>query len=71
MIGRCVQNTRIFFDGDIKQADSDVFRDRSGLKLLTKLRKSNIFSKIFSMIKLNNIERSLTAQASAYLDVVE
>ena len=71
LVGRCGQNSRIFFDGDVKQADNDTFRDRSGLQLLTKLRKSKIFSRIFSMVKLNNIEGSLTAQSSAYLDVVE
>lgn len=71
LVGRCGEGTRIFFDGDIKQADSDVFRDRSGLRLLTKLRKSKIYSKIFGMVKLNSIERSLTAQASAYLDIAE
>ena len=71
LIGRCGEGTRIFFDGDIKQADSDTFRDRSGLRLLTKLRYSEKFSPLFGMVKLNNIERSLTAQASAYLDEIE
>jgi len=71
LIGRCGEGTRIFFDGDIKQADSDTFRDRSGLRLLTKLRFSDKFSPIFGMVRLNNIERSLTAQASAYLDEIE
>lgn len=71
LIGRCGENTRIFFDGDIKQADSDIFRDRSGLRLLTRLRESDKFGPIFGMIKLNTIERSLTAQASAYLDEIE
>lgn len=71
LIGRCGENTRIFFDGDIKQADSDIFRDRSGLRLLTRLRESDKFGPIFGMVKLNTIERSLTAQASAYLDEIE
>lgn len=71
LIGRCGENTRIFFDGDIKQADSDTFRDRSGLRLLTKLRYSKDFAPIFGMVKLNTIERSFTAQASAYLDEIE
>lgn len=71
LIGRCGENTRIFFDGDIKQADSDTFRDRSGLRLLSKLRFSEKFAPIFGMVTLNTIERSLTAQASAYLDEVE
>jgi len=71
LIGRCGEGTRIFFDGDIKQADSDIFRDQSGLRLLTKLKDSNKFAPIFGMVKLNTIERSLTAQASAYLDELE
>lgn len=71
LIGRCGENTRIFFDGDIKQADSDIFRDRSGLRLLTRLKESKKFAPLFGMVKLNTIERSLTAQASAYLDEIE
>lgn len=68
LIARCGDGTRIFFDGDIKQADSHVFRNKNGLKLLSKLKNSPIFSKIFGTVRLVNIERSLTAQASAYLD---
>lgn len=68
LIARCGDGTRIFFDGDIKQADSHVFRNKNGLKLLQKLKDSPIFCKIFGTVKLINIERSLTAQASAYLD---
>lgn len=68
LIARCGDGTRIFFDGDIKQADSHVFRNKNGLKLLSKLKNSSIFSKIFGTVRLVNIERSLTAQASAYLD---
>lgn len=40
LVARCGKGTRIFFDGDIKQADSNIFRQKSGLKLLTKLRFS-------------------------------
>lgn len=68
LIARCGDGTRIFFDGDIKQADSHIFRNKNGLKLLQKLKDSPIFSKIFGTVKLVTIERSLTAQASAYLD---
>lgn len=71
LVGRCGENSRIFFDGDIKQTDNDIFKDRSGLMLLTTLRNSPIFSPIFGMVKLESIERSLTAQASAYLDEIE
>lgn len=68
LIARCGEGTRIFFDGDYKQADSSIFRNKSGLKLLLQLRKSPIYSKIFATVKMSMIERSLTAQASAYLD---
>lgn len=70
LIARCGENTRIFFDGDIKQADSPIFRNKNGLKLLMHLRNSHIFSKIFGTVKLTSIERSFTAQASAYLDEI-
>lgn len=68
LIARCGDDTRIFFDGDIKQVDSSVFKNKNGLKILSKLKDSPIFCKIFGTVQLVNIERSLTAQASAYLD---
>ena len=68
LIGRCGENTRIFFDGDIKQADSQLFRNKNGLKLLLSLRKSKRYSKLFSTIKLLSTERSETAQCADYLD---
>lgn len=70
LIGRCGDNSRIFFDGDIKQADSQLFRDKNGLKLLLNLRKSPIYSKMFATVKLTKTERSQTAQAASYLDQV-
>lgn len=71
LVARCAEGTRIFFDGDIKQTDAKVFREKSGLKLLMKLKDSKDFSDLFSMIKLESIERSRTAQAAQYLDEVE
>lgn len=68
LIARCGKNTRIFFDGDIKQADSQLFRNKNGLKLLLSLRKSPVYSKMFSTVKLNTTERSITAQAAQFLD---
>lgn len=68
LIARCGEGTRIFFDGDYKQADSHIFRNKNGLKLLMNLRKSPVFSKIFAAVKMVITERSLTAQASSYLD---
>ena len=71
LIARCAEGTRIFFDGDVKQTDAKVFREKSGLKLLTKLKDSKDFSDLFSMIRLESIERSRTAQAAQYLDEIE
>lgn len=68
LIARCGEGTRIFFDGDYKQADSAVFRNKNGLKLLLNLKDSPIYSKIFATVHLKTIERSLTAQASNFLD---
>ena len=68
LVARCGEGTRILFDGDIKQTDSYVFENKNGLKLLTRLKDSETFGKIFGTVKLKEIERSLTAQASAYLD---
>jgi phosphate starvation-inducible PhoH-like protein len=68
LIGRCGENTRIFFDGDIKQADSQLFRNKNGLRILSQLRKSSQFASIFGMVKLSSNERSLTASAAQYLD---
>ena len=71
LIARCADKTRIFFDGDTKQTDAKVFREKSGLKLLTKLKDSKDFSDLFSMVRLESIERSRTAQAAQYLDEIE
>lgn len=68
LVGRCAEGSRIFFDGDIKQVDSYVFKNKNGLKLLLNLADSEKFSKIFGVVTLNTIERSLVAQASDYLD---
>lgn len=68
LIARCGERTRIFFDGDIKQSDNLIFKNKSGLKLLLHLSKSEEYASIFGTVRLNSIERSQTAQASAYLD---
>lgn len=68
LVARCGEGTRIMFDGDLKQADSATFRNKSGLRLLTKLRKSPIYSKLFAAVTLTLTERSKTAQASGFLD---
>lgn len=71
LLGRCAEGSRIFFDGDIKQSDKQIFREESGLQLLDKLSESEEFAKIFSKITLKSVERSDTARASQYLDEIE
>ena len=68
LVARCGEGTRIFFDGDIKQADNLIFKNKNGLKLLLHLANSEEFASIFGTVRLSSIERSKTAQASAYLD---
>ena len=70
LLGRCGEGSKIIFDGDIKQADSQLFRNRSGLKLLNQLSKSPEYSKIFGKIQLKQGERSFTATAAEYLDEI-
>ncbi len=68
LIARCGEGTRIFLDGDYKQTDSSVYRDRNGIKLALKLADSEKFAPIFGTVKLIKTERSFTAQAADYLD---
>lgn len=68
LLARVGENSRIFLDGDIKQSDSELFKNKNGLRLLLKLHNSPVYSKIFAAVKLKTIERSLTANASEYLD---
>jgi phosphate starvation-inducible PhoH-like protein len=71
LISRCGENCRIFFDGDIRQSDSYIFREKNGLVLLNKLKDSEDFGKLFGTVRLVQTERSKTAQAAGYLDTVK
>lgn len=68
LIGRVGNNSRIIFDGDQKQTDSEQFKNKSGLKLLSRLSDSPKFAPIFGKVRLTKVERSFTAQAADYLD---
>lgn len=67
LLGRIGQNTRIFFDGDIKQADKNIFKSRSGLQLLNKIAKTDK-SNLFGHVRLKEIERSEVAKLADLLD---
>lgn len=68
LIARCGKNTKIFFDGDIHQADSAIFKDRNGLKLLLNLHNAPGINDMFATVQLKTIERSRVAAAADYLD---
>ena len=70
LIGRCGNGSRIFFDGDLRQIDSSLFKNKNGIKLLLKLADSEKYSKIFGTVRLEKVERSLTASAADYLDEI-
>lgn len=69
LLARCGKNTKIFFDGDIHQADSAIFKDRNGLKLLLNLHDSPL-ANLFATVQLIRIERSIVASAADYLDKI-
>ena len=51
LIARCGEGSRIFFDGDIKQADQRVFKEKNGLELLLKLANSEKYAEIANATK--------------------
>ena len=71
LIGRIGEGSRIFFDGSLKQIDSEIFKNNNGLKLLLNIANNEKISKYFSVVKLEMIERSKTAQIADYLDEVQ
>lgn len=70
LLGRCGKNTRIFFDGDVKQTDKAIYGKENSLSFLSMLAESKEFASIFTSIRLKQIERSKVARASAYLDTI-
>lgn len=68
LIGRIGEHSRILFDGSLKQVDSTIFRNKSGLKLLLTISNHPEYSKKFATVKLRTVERSKTAQIADYLD---
>ena len=58
-------------DGDIKQADSRLFKNKNGIELMLNLSNDDSpYNKIFSAVKLIKTERSFAAGASEYLDEI-
>ena len=68
LIGRIGNGSRILFDGSLKQVDSQLFKNKSGLKMLLHISEHETYSKKFATVKLKKVERSETAQIADYLD---
>lgn len=65
LIGRVGEGSQIWFDGDFKQTDKEVFEKYSGLKIMIERLKGN---KLFGYVRLKKSERSKTAQLADLLD---
>lgn len=65
LIGRIGENSELWLDGDIKQVDSQIFRNNNGL--LTSVQKLAGHNK-FGYVQLKKTERSETAAMADLLD---
>ena len=70
LLGRIGENTRIFFDGDVRQEDNKIFTENSGLVLLHKLSRTE-GANLFGSVQLKTIERSKVAVLADMLDRLE
>ena len=70
LIGRIGNNSRIFFDGSMNQVDSELFKNKSGIRTLLNVADSP-YKDLFTTITLKDIERSRTAQIADYLDTID
>lgn len=67
ILGRAGQGTRLFADGDYRQADKKIFEQKSGIKLLSRLSETQ-YAYLFGTIELQQVERSIVSQMAAVLD---
>jgi len=70
LLGRIGENSRIFFDGDVRQEDNKIFTENSGLVTLHKLSRSSD-AHLFGSVELKIIERSKVARLADTLDRME
>lgn len=70
LISRLGENSRLFIDGDVKQADSKKFARNSGIRLAMKLTHTP-YAHMISVIRLQKIERSAAAQLADVLDEID
>jgi PhoH-like ATPase len=65
IISRVSDGSIIFFNGDIKQTDSNLFRENNGLNCMINTFKGN---KNFAYVQLNKCERSEIAEMASLLE---
>lgn len=65
LIGRVAEGSQIWFDGDLKQTDSEVFEKYSGIRAMIDKLKGQ---ELFGYVHLKKSERSKTAQLADLLD---
>lgn len=70
LLGRIGENSRIFFDGDVRQEDNKIFTENSGLVTLHKLVNSPD-AQLFGSVELKVIERSKVARMADTLERME
>ena len=63
MIGRVGKGSQLWLNGDLKQTDSDVYRNKSGIKALSNLKGEDLFG----LVTLDKTERSETAKLAEKL----
>lgn len=67
ILGRAGEGTRIFADGDHRQADKKIFEQKSGIKLIARLAETE-YAHLFGAVELQKVERSIVSQMAAVLD---
>jgi len=63
LVGRVGKDSELWLNGDIKQTDQDVYRQKSGIKALAKLKGNPLFGQV----TLDKTERSDTAELADLL----
>lgn len=63
LVGRVGKGSQLWLNGDLKQTDKEVFKNNSGIKALSNLKKQSLFG----LVTLDKTERSDTAQLADLL----
>lgn len=70
LLGRVGENSKMLFDGDVRQEDNKIFTNNSGLVTLHRLSETPS-ANLFGSVELKTIERSKVARMADELDQLE